>query len=277
MALKKASKTTKAEPAEQKSTGRALQPWEERMAEKAKQAVETASSAGGSSPSIGTRGGIFSIDGAEVEGDSLEAIVLDFIIDVTYYEDSFDPDDITPPTAFALGRNEKTLIWHENSHPDYAGLELKNSEVFQWGSADKGRGKAAKSRRRLLLISADDLEDDIGAAEVRKLMVPVTSSKEWDAYVKTIKAAHDRAPCGVLTQITIKKHPKYQFTLSFKMLGLVENDAMSEILDKVDGIQEELMNPYSAWDSQQEEEEAPARSSKAVAKGATKKPAKGRR
>lgn len=259
-----------------KTTGTDLQPWEQRMAEKAAQAAETASSTGGGSPSIGTRGGRFKIDGQEVEGNVLQVVVLDFVVDVTYYEDDFDPDDITPPTAFALGRNEKTLDWHEDSHPDYAGQPLKDSPVFQWGSADKGRGKAAKSRRRLLVIAGDDLEEDIASAEVRKLMVPVTSGKAWDAYVKQVNA-HGRAPCGVLTEISIKPDDKYQFVLSFKMLGKIEDDAMSEVLDKVDSIQDDLFAPYSKWDSGQDEDEAPAKS-KAVARGAKAKPtAKGRR
>lgn len=274
MATKK--KTGAAEPA--KSTGKELQPWEQRMAERAKQAVETASSTGGGGAKIGTRGGRFTIDGEEIDGDSIQAVVLDFIVDVTYYEEGFDPDDITPPTAFALGRNEKTLVWSEDSHPDYAGKELKTSEVFQWGSADKGRGKAAKSRRRLMLISADDLEEDIAAAEVRKLMVPVTSGKAWDAYVKQV-AAHGRDPSGVLTEITIKSHPKYQFTLSFKMLGLVEDDYMPEIDAKIDTIQDDLMAPYARYDSEPEEEEEERKPSKAVARGAAAKgaKAKGRR
>ena len=270
MAVKKKTSST-----ESKTTGRELQPWEQKMAERAKQAVETASSTGGTSKKIGTRNGRFSIDGAEVEDNVLQCVVLDFIVDVTYYEDDFDPDDIAPPTASALGRNEKTLVWAEGSHPDYAGKELKDSPVFQWGSADKGRGKAAKSRRRLLLISADDLEEDIAAAEVRKLMVPVTSGKEWDAYVKQV-AAHGRDPAGVLTEITIKSHPKYQFELKFKMLGLVEDDYMPEIDAKIDTIQEDLFAPYSRYDEEFGEEEEPKKS-KAVARGAAAKGGKARR
>lgn len=274
MATKKTARSSQQAP---KSTGKELAPWEQRMAEMAEQAAETASSTGGGSPSIGTRGGRFKIDGQEVEGNVLEVVVLDFVVDVTYYEDDFDPDDITPPTAFALGRNEKTLEWHEDSHPDYAGQPLKDSPVFQWGSADKGRGKAAKSRRRLLVISGDDLEEDIAAAEVRKLMVPVTSGKAWDAYVKQIRAAHGRAPCGVLTEISIKPDDKYQFVLGFKMLGKVDDEFMPEVFEKVDTIQDDLFAPYSKWDSNADEDDAaPA---KGVGRGAkARKPAaKGRR
>lgn len=270
MAVKK--ETPKKTPVAE-ATGRALQPWEQRMAEKAKAAVESASTGSGASKRIGTRGGVFTIDGAQVEGNKLECVVLDFVFDVTYYRDNFDPDDITPPTCSAIGRNEKTLVWAEDGDPEYAGKPLKDSDIFQWNSADKGRGKAAKSRRRLLLISAADLEDDVAAAEVRKLMVPVTSSSEWDAYVKQI-AAHGRPPLGVLTEITIKPHPKYQFTLDFKMLGLIDGESIQELEDKAETVQDDLMAPYPAYDSV-EEEAPPARSSKAVAKGApARKPAR---
>ena len=253
-----------------------LQPWEQQMADLAKESVASASSTGGTSKKIGTRSGVFTVDGAEVEGNVLQAVILDFVVDVTYYEEDFDPDDVTPPTASALGRDERTLVWAEGSHPDFAGKELKDSPVFQWGSADKGRGKAAKSRRRLLLIAGSDLEEDIAAAEVRKLMVPVTSGKEWDAYVKQV-AAHGRPPCGVLTEITLKPHPKWQFTMHFKMLGLVEGDAMPEVLAKREAVQDDLFAPYSNYDEEQEEQEDTRRSSKAVAKGAKAKGGKGRR
>lgn len=276
MATKKAS--PKKDEAEGVTKGKELTPWEQKMAEKAQEAVESASSTGGTSKKIGTRGGIFTVDGDEVEDNVLQVVVLDFVVDVTYYEDDFDQDDITPPTAFALGRNEKTLVWHEDSHPDFAGKELKDSPVFQWGSADKGRGKAAKSRRRLLVISASDLEEDIASSEVRKLMVPVTSGKEWDAYVKQVKA-HGRPPYGVLTEVTIKKHPKYQFTLAFKMLGLIEDEYMPEIISKSESIEEDLFAPYARYDSAQEEEEdeRPAKKSKAVAKNAPARGGKARR
>lgn len=276
MATKKTPAKKKADT--ESNTGKELQPWEQELADLAEEAAASASSTGGGSKSIGTRGGQFSIDGAPVEGNTLEAVVLDFLVDVTYYEDDYDPDDVTPPTAFALGRNEKELVWHENSHPDYAGEELKDSPPFQWNSAEKGKGKAAKSKRRLLLIDSADLEDDIAAAEVRKLMVPVTSGKAWDAYVKQIKV-HGKPPCAVLTEITINSHPKYQFTLSFKMLGTIEDEHMPEVLAKRRSIQDELFTPYSKWDDAGEEEEE-AKPSKALAKGRGKpaKPAKrGRR
>lgn len=270
MATKKASRSTQKKP-----TGTELAPWEQRMAELAEEAAESAGSTGGSSKSISTRGGRFTIDGAEVEDNVLQVIVLDFLIDITYYEDDYDPDDITPPTASALGRNEKMMVWADNSHPDYAGQLVKDSDIFQWGSAPKGRGKAAKSKRRLFVVPEDYLEDpDLGDNEPRKLMVPVTSGADWDKYVKSVKSAHNRPPCGVLTEISIVPDPKTQFKLKFKMLGLVEDDGMQTVLDAREAIQEELARPYQDWDYvDEEEEEAPK--SKGVARGAKpRKPAK---
>lgn len=255
------------------SKGKELAAWEKRMAEKANEAAESASSSGGSSPSIGTRGGRMTIDGAEVDGNKLEVVVLDFCHEVTYYDEDFDSDNIVPPLAFALGRLENDLEWHENSHPDYAGKDVASSDIFQWGSAPKGRGKAAKSRRRLLVISAEDLDEDIAAAEVRKFMVPTMSAKkEWDAYVKQIRA-HGRAPCGVLTEISLVPDDKSQFRAKFKMVGLIDDEYMNEIMDKVDSVQDELFAPFGRYDEVQEEE-APAKSNKAVARKAPAKPAK---
>lgn len=260
-----------------KKTGTALQPWEARLAEKAAQARQTAESTGGSTKTIGTRGGVFTIDGAELDGNSLNLIVLDFAVDVTLYADSFDSDEIVPPVAFALGRDEKTMEWHEDSHPDYAGRLLKDTDEFQWGSADKGKGKAAKSRRRLIVVPESYFDDpDHPDNAPRKLMVPVTSGKEWDKYVKDIDKAHNRPPCGVITEISISSHPKFQFQLKFKMVGIVEDEHMGEVLDLADSVEEDVMRPYAAYDSQPEEKPAGRGASKAQAKGAAARP-KGRR
>jgi hypothetical protein len=265
-----------------KSTGTELQPWEAKLAAKAVEAQQTAASTGGSTKSIGTRGGVFTIDGAEVDGKEMELIVLDFIVDVTYYSESFDSDEIVPPTAFCLSRYEKPPsgsglpepVWADGSHPDFAGREINSTDEFQWGSADKGRGKAAKSRRRLIVVPEGWLEDhDHPDNAPRKLMVPVTSGTSWDKYVKDLKP-HNRPPCGVLTKVTISPDPKYQFKLGFKMMGLIENDSMGDVLDLVDNIQDDLFRPYANYD--QEPEEKPAKGSgKALAKGAAaRKPAR---
>lgn len=262
--------TKKSAPAK-KATGTALQPWEQRMAEKAAAAAESAASTGGSTKTIGTRGGVFTIDGAEVDGNSLNLIVLDFVVDVTLYDDSFDSDEIVPPKASALGRDEKTLVWADNSHPDYAGNLLKDTEEFQWGSADKGKGKAAKSRRRLIVVPESYFDDPSHPDNApRKLMVPVTSGKEWDKYVKDIKSGHNRPPCGVVTEITISSHPKFQFQLKFKMVGVVEDEHMQEVLDlsDSDSIQEDLFRPYADYDAEPEEKPAGRGAGKAQAKGA---------
>lgn len=260
-----------------KSPGTALQPWEQRMAEKAQQAAETAKSTGGSSKSINTRNGVFTIDGAEVPDNVLRVVILDGVIDNHMYEDDFDPDEPVPPVCFAFGRNYKTM---EPKDEDVA--DKKHDQCYTcpfggkdaWGTADKGAGKACKNTRRLLVISEGDLEEDIGGAEVRKLTVPVTSGKAWDGYVKSLEA-HRRAPCGVLTEISIVKDPKTQFKLKFTMLGLIDDEYMNEVLDKVDNVQEELFAPYSGR-SEDEEEEAPRGrgAGKALAKGAKKAPAK---
>jgi hypothetical protein len=268
-----ATKKTAAKSAT-KATGTALQPWEQRAAEKAAQAAESASSTGGSTKTIGTRGGVFSIDGSEVEGDTLNLIVLDFVLDITYYGDSFDADEIVPPVASALGRIDRELVWADNSDPEFAGKLLKDSEVYQWGSADKGKGKAAKSRRRLIVVPEGYLEDPAHPDnQPRKLMVPVTSSKDWDKYVKSLEA-HRRPPCGVVTAITISSHPKFQFQLGFKLEGLVDDESMNDMLDLSDSIQEDLFRPYADYNA--EPAEKPARGGgKAQARGVAAR--KGRR
>jgi len=280
MAVKKGS--TPHKPPE----GKALQPWEKRAAERAARASTTAASTGGASQSINTRGGRFTIDGAEVEDNVLRCVVLDFCIDNHLYNDDFDPDHLSNPDCFALGRIYNPSKG-EPMGPKPEEVDEPKSDICwtceyggnnAWGTADRGRGKACKNTRRLLLISEGDLEEDLGAAEVRKLTVPVTSGRAWDAYVEQVKQ-HGRDPAGVLTQIDIKPDPKTQFKLTFKMIGLIEDEAMTEVLDKADSVESELFKPYGK-PGEEEEEVENDRGSKAVARGKkapARKPAPRRR
>jgi hypothetical protein len=281
MATKKA-----APPA--KPQGKQLQPWEQRAAERAAAAQATAQSAGGASQTVNTRGGRFTIDGAEVPDNVLRCVILDSCLDNHMYEDDFDPDNPSNPVCWALGRYylPKPGIPDEDlMGPDPALVEDPKSVKCHdcefggknaWGTADKGRGKACKNTRRLLLMSEGDLEEDVASAEVRKLTVPVTSGRTWDGYVNQV-GQHNRDPAGVLTEINIRPDPKTQFKIGFKMLGLIEDDNMSEVLNKADSVQDELFAPYGK-DEEGEREERPARNSKAVSKGSPqRKPAPRRR
>lgn len=262
---KKPSKT-----AAPKKTGTSLDTYREELAGLAATTAKTAASAGGGSAGIKTRGGIFTIEGQDA-GRTLNAIILEGVLENAYYGgEGFDPDNPKNPVAFAIGepgQKADELVWHPDSIEPYAGELCKESDINQWGSADKGRGKAAKNIARLMVIAADDL-DDIEGSEARMLKIPVTSVKNWAGYVQQLKAVSDLPTLAVATEIELVPHPKHQFEMKFKLIEEVDGEYIPALLAKRKATLDDLMRPYSP----QTEEEAPAGkgAGKALAKGASR-------
>lgn len=236
----KASATAKAAP---KKTGTALVNWEDELAKYATeaQAVEASVSTGNF---ISTKGGRLSYNGGEVPGNKMNVIILDHVLENHFYEGRFDPDTPQSPICFAFGRVEDELAPHEKSdqpqNDTCAGCP--NNE---WGTADQGKGKACKNIRRLALIPEDGL-DDISAATVAYLKVPVTSVKAWAGYVNQLAGSLRRPPFGVITEISIVPDPKTQFKVQFAHVDTIQDAEVFEaIIAKRSAITEEIMAPYS--------------------------------
>lgn len=246
MAAKKSSKSTD------------LTPWQEELAKRAEIAQKTAESQATGSKTIGLRGGVFTVDGDEVVDNVLNVVVLDHCAENAYYPEKFDPDNLQSPTCFAFGRDAKTMAPNADDVPDPQSDLCKNCEFNVFGSADTGRGKACKNLNRLMLVSEDDLED-LSSAEVRMLKVPVTSGPIWNSYVKQL-AAIKKPPLAVVTRISIVRDPKTQFKLKFEAIGDVSGDVMGEVLQLANTVESAMFAPYTP----REEEEAPAKPSKAT-------------
>src|SRR5699024_5637202 len=111
---------------------KALTKWEEQLAAKAAVATATEKNAGAGAPRLSVSGGQLQFQGASVPGNKLNVVVLDHCIEYVYYKDRYNPDDPQPPAAYALGRDEDELTWHEDSIPEYAGELCKDSDINQW-------------------------------------------------------------------------------------------------------------------------------------------------
>lgn len=224
--------------------------------ELAKFAQEAASLEAGSSNFISTRNGVFSVGGNEV-GTEMEVVIMNFTRENHFYRTRFDPENPSSPVCFAFGQTEEEMRPHANStepqHEDCAHCPLN---VF--GSADMGRGKACGNIRRLALITADDLEGDVNAAEIAVLKVPVTSTKAFSNYVSTLSATLRKPPFAVVTNITITKDPKTQFKLSFKTTAeITDGETLKAIMARRPQIQNDLERPYSPAEEQPEAKPRP--------------------
>lgn len=253
--------------------------WEDQLEQDAAEAAkqEASVSTGGF---FSTKAGQLAWDGAALPDNQMAVIVLDSIFDTTYYESEYDPDNPSSPTAFALGRDETTLTWHETSDARFAGKLCRESEVCQFGSADTGKGKAARETRRLAVIPAGKFDktgklvpfkkaDEFESAPLGLLKVPPTSTKAYSIFVKQLAGSLKRPPHGVVTKIKLVPDPKSQFKFVFEPLIQVPNELLGTVMARREEAKLSIMQPYQM--DLGERETKPAR--KAPAKKAAGKPA----
>jgi hypothetical protein len=206
-----------AKPAAKKTT--AVVAWKEELAQAAAaQAKQQRAVSQGSS--INTAGGVLSFNGAPIEDNNLDAIVLDAVITNVFYLGDYDPSNPASPVCYASGYDEDTMAPHEKA-PDPQNSDCKTCPHNQWGSADKGRGKACKNQVKLALVSADAAESGENAkeSEIITLNVPVTSVKAWTIHQSELTKGLGMPTWAVITNIEPQPNPKGGFMLKFSLPG----------------------------------------------------------
>jgi hypothetical protein len=250
-------------PAAKKATTTAMTVWEQEMAEAAVAQGATENATGGFK-SISTRGGILSVDDNPVEDNELRVIILASIHENQYYTSDFDPGKITTPACYAFGKVEKGMAPMDES-PEKQNEVCEGCWANEFGTADKGKGKACKNVRRLLCITEDALESagSLEEAEARMLKLPVMSVKNWTQYVKsTLEDNLKRPSWGVVTTIKVVPDAKSQFRVMFKFEELVNFDSELYLAMKKKAAEAEknISGPYPVF----EEEVKPQRGKKVI-------------
>ncbi len=286
-AAAKPKKTTESKT----SSSRALTKWDEELARQAEAAAAVeASTATGSFFSL--KGGTLSINDSPVPNNEMAVIILDSILENVYYGSDYDPDAMSPPKCFAFGRDEKTMKPHvipiESGHAQAE--QCQGCEWNEYGSADRGRGKACRNTRRLAMIPAgtfdergklEPFEDDsFETAQISFMKLPVTSVRGYAAFVKQIAGALKRPPLGVFTRVSVVDDPDTQFKVVFEPLSTVPDEIMATIMQRAEEARGSIEQPYQAYDEEEVASRKPARgrgksaAKTAVGKGAA---AKGKR
>lgn len=213
---------------------------------------------------ISTRGGRLSYQGNEIPGNKMNVIIVASMMENHYYTDRFDPDNLTSPKCFAFSEDGTDMAPHELSAE-------KQSETCAtcphnvFGSADVGRGKACKNIRKLGIITEDGL-DDVSAAELAVLKIPVTSVKEWGAYVNSLNANFSLPPFAVVTEVSVVPDPKFQFRIKFKLVGkITDSDSIKALIARRPAVLQELSRPYQP--ATEEEQPQPSRKGPAAKPG----------
>lgn len=216
--------------AKTKPQGGAVATWKQKLAGYAKEAVAVADEAGSGGQFISFRAGQITYNQQPCAGNKLDVIVVEHLLENAYYGSDYDPDNPTPPICFAFGRETGEMAPHEKSAEPQAEA-CKKCQYNEFGSADKGNGKACKNIMRLSLLPAKPLTAEaLQKSECAYAKLPVTSVKGFAAYVKRLATTHDLPPFAFVTQLGTVPDPKSQFKVTFEDVALIEDEDVLETL-----------------------------------------------
>ena len=265
------------------SPGTAITKWDARLAELAKLSKKASSAIGGGGNFISLKGGNLSYQGQPIPGNKMRVIVVDWILHNLWFDGAYDEENIQSPACYAFGREKAELAPDPENVPEPVSAACEGCEKNQWGSADKGRGKACAETARLALLSEADFSEEEGAnietANEAYLKVPVTSMGFWGGYVRELETAYHRPPLAFVTELSIVPQAKQPgWHLEFQRVESIEDDrALGALLKKYDQISQKIAFPYPKFEEPwvAPAPKAPAR--RAAAPKAPAPPAAGRR
>lgn len=248
--------------------------WDEELAKQAEVAAKMEENAGGGQ-FFSVKGGVLTWNDAPVPGNQMAVVVLDSILENVYYETSYDPDNPSGPTCFAFGREDASMAPHKlvveggtAQHEKCQGCPMN-----EWGSADKGKGKACRNVRRVAMIPAGNfsqsgkfeaIEDveHFATTSIGFMKLPVTSVKGYAGFVKQVAGALKRPPHGIITKVKVVPDPKSQFKVTFEAMMNVPNSLMGAVMKRRDEAAATIDFPYTPG----EEQEKPTKGKKAKRK-----------
>lgn len=219
--------------------------WADRLAQFATEAVKAEAAPTGAL--VSAKAGVLQWQGQAVAGNKLDVVIIDSMYENALYEGNYDPDNPQSPVCFAFAHDEEDLRPHEKSEKPQSDT-CANCAQNEWGTADRGRGKACKNIRRLAMVSAAPLEAEaITASEVAFMKLPVTSVKNWINHVNTLAAIDKRPPFAVVTTIGTVPDAKTQFKITFTKKDNINDPAILEaVIQRHEAQKATPVAPYAA-------------------------------
>lgn len=236
--------------------------WDEELA---KAATEVAATETPKLAKFSFRSGIFAYQGVAIPGNKLECIIIASAFQHRLYKGSFDPDKPSTPICFSLSLSGEDMVPSPGSKEPQSET-CESCENFKWGSAIKdgkpSRGKACKAGRRLILIPKSALVNGVAKAEMGMAEVPVTSVRGWANYVNALSTQYRRPPWAMLTEVSVVPDLKTQFQVKFEPMGLVQDEHLAAVRDKIKMAEQVLLAPYEYSENAEREEEGPKKARK---------------
>lgn len=263
-----AASRTKAKPKE--ATGTAVANWDEEIARQAKIAAGMEEGAGGAQ-FFSIKSGVLTFGGQPLPNNEMAVIIADSVLENVFFEGEYDADVAQAPTCFAFGRVEKDMEPHKvvveagNQQHDACG----GCEMNEWGTANKGRGKACRNVRRLALLPAGTLDgndfDAILDPEYLKnaafgfLKVPVTSVRGYANYIKQITNVMKVPPHLVFTKVKVVPDASDMVKVIFSPLKPVPKELWGIMMERHAEAETVIDTPYPPLSDEPKSRAAPSR------------------
>jgi len=248
---------------------KAMVSWEEELAAAAA-AEAAAEHAGGGAAAIGIRGGTFKLNGNDL-GDQLDVVVVAHNVEYAYYDSAYDPDNPNPPACFAIVENglDESEMYPSELSPAVQSEDGPCKECWanEWGSSERGTGKACKNSRRLAVLAVG--EDGVVAGEMPLLRIPPTSLNHWASYLKRVASTMYRPTWAVATSITFDESADYE-RLQFSTLRTLTKEECDVVVEQKE-LAEEMI--YAEFDVSGYEDPESKRAARKKRAPATKKKA----
>lgn len=244
---------------------------------------------GGDGTYFSTRGGILALGEEQMPGNQVACVIVDSILENSFYAGAYDPNVKLPPVCYSLSRGEPNDMW-----PDLTNMSLaqdyfmpQNIEddgkggvviggchgcpMNEFGSAMRngqpGRGKACKNQYRLALLPAGmyqqapnrrdwelglhDEPQHYESADVIWLKIPPTSGSLFERYRKMLRMQHARPTFGAITRIYLQQDPQKQFTVNFELIELVPGELGKVMFSRNAMLETEPLKGYEAPSAEQ--------------------------
>lgn len=144
-------------------------------------------------------------------GNRVEVVVLDFISANRFYASAYNPNAISPPDCFSLGRALHDMV-PDDTAPEKQHDDCKSCPLNQFGSDANGRGKACKNSRELavLLLDPNDPEaHNDPNAPIYTISLPPTAIKSFDGFVGYVVRSLAGPPVKAIVSVTAKNAGTY--------------------------------------------------------------------
>jgi hypothetical protein len=273
-------------------TGTNLINYEERFRQDAQAHAQREARSGAQ---LSLRGGVFSLGGKTL-GPKIAVVVLDSIFENNFFNPNypFESENPLPPMCYAMSRLKSDLAPYERMQDDMTWFvpqspwniegnrpgPCSQCKKNEWGSSERGRGKACQNRERLFVIpagyyqppnprAASELhmyEDPahFRTADVIGLRLPVTSGENWAKYVTQLDASLRRPSYAVFTEVTLEPHPKSQFKVNFDVIESIPDSLFEIIIGRVDA---QVALPFPAFTAPTAEQRQPPSQVRSAAAG----------